>query len=253
MRRIRTRASTRRPNARKGKRRPSGRGRRRQTRRDARARARRAPSKPLMGSGLTPRPCGLSTRLGVMRALPRRFRRPRRREPSKAKELGRITVKMRLTVHITVQRVPTPESKRRPLLSWCNERTGLATMLMLVATILILGLMVWQQFTGPPPWLACPPATRVCVVNTITNNFYGPVQVHVGPRGAADARSSSRYDGANKRPGGDRSELAPVGARISVGRVSVAAAVRAAGCRRSRRSGGVRPAARRARAESAET
>ena len=120
-----------------------------------------------------------------------------------------MTVKIRLTVRLAVQRVPTPESKRRPLLSWCNERTGLATMLMLVATILILGLMVWQQFTGPPPWLACPPATRVCVVNTITNNFYGPVQVRVGPRGAADARSSSRYDGANKRPGGDEVRARP--------------------------------------------
>jgi len=187
MRRIRSKTSAQRSTPARKPQAPTRRRRQRARRQRwtrTQVRARRVWRKPLAGFRSPPAaPLGPQTRLGVMRALPRRVRRPRRREPSKTTELGRITFEMRLSVHITIHWAPAPESKRRPLLAWCNERTGLATMLTLVATIVMLGLMAWQQLSESPPRLACPSGTKVCNVNTITNNFYGPLQLHAGSGG----------------------------------------------------------------------
>ncbi len=93
---------------------------------------------------------------------------------------------MRLTV-IIVQPAPALDPKPRPLLAWCNERAGLATMLMLVLTMLTLGFMVWQQFHETNSRLACPPGTKVCNVNTITNNFYEPGRTQERARAGLEA------------------------------------------------------------------
>lgn len=183
MGRIRSKTSTRRSTARKRKPQTSSRRRCRRVRRrrHGQAGARPRPAwKPLTESGSRHALVGRETAFGVMRAAPRRFRRARR-TPTKTKEFGRTTFEMRLSVHITVQPPSATEPRRGPL-AWCNERAGVATVLTLVATILMLGLMVWQQSGGPPPRLDCPPGAKVCNVH-ITNNFYGPVQIQAGSGG----------------------------------------------------------------------